>query len=379
MHFLTLVPVTVPAQEPDPIKDVLVQATLMELRKKSESDPKDFMAKIFASELTGKVTPFGRAVFDAVYEKMDPYAVETDHPACREFVDCTDEIREEYRTGTTDCVRLADGTVVERFDPRFRNRFSVKDGRIVQNDFGPLHHKKRSKKAKKMTWLPNYPKKKLYRSERELAETYYGYDYLPEEDAYGYYSNTAAFYDWHAIGGRWPHLFLVPEDCTEYTFGDYEGTEEETKGPEGYRWVAAARKKDIAWDVMAKLAQQRQTGAYSLLKTAYETRELPEKSFLSFTENGIQGILKTLYLDGESLETFLNRNGCCADSKYQFTPGGYLAEGGYEDSGFSFRCPKNVQEAEQEAKSTRDWALELDAFIDALDDDAVLVGVDCHI
>ena len=143
--------------------------------------------------------------------------------------------------------------------------------------------------------------------------------------------------------------------------------------------MAAARKKDIAWDVMAKLAQQGQTEAYSLLKAAYETRELPEKSFLSFTENGIQGILKTVYLDGESLETFLNRNGCCADSKYQFTPGGYLAEGGYEDSGFSFRCPKNVQEAEQEAKSTRAWALELDAFIDALDDDAVLVGVDCHI
>ena len=379
MHFLTLVPVTVPAQEPDPLKDVLVQATLMEPRKKTESDPKDFMAKIFASELTGKVTPFGLAVFDAVYEKMDPYAVETDHPACREFVDCTDEIREEYRTGTIDCVRLADGTVVERFDPRFRNRFSVKDGRIVQNDFSPLHHKKRSKKAKKMTWLPNYPKKKLYRSERELAETYYGYDYLPEEDAYGYYSNTAAFYDWHAIGGRWPHLFLVPEDCTEYTVGDYEGTEEETKGPEGYLWVAAARKKDIAWDEMAKLAQQGQTEAYSLLKTAYETRELPEKSFLSFTENGIQGILKTVYLDGESLETFLNRNGCYTDSKYQFTPGGYLAEGGYEDSGFAFRCPKNVQEAEQEAKSTRAWALELDAFIDALGDDAVLVGVDCHI
>jgi len=37
------------------------------------------------------------------------------------------------------------------------------------------------------------------------------------------------------------------------------------------------------------------------------------------------------------------------------------------------------KEAEQEAKSTRAWALELDAFIDALDDDAVLVGVDCHI
>ena len=379
MHFLTLVPVTVPTQEPDPIQDALVMATLMALKEKTEADPKNFMSNIFAADLAGKTTAFGRAVFDAIDAELDPYAVESENPACSEFVDCTEDIEEEYRTGTIDCVRLADGTVVEQFDYRFRDRFAVKDGKIVQKDFGPLHHKKVSKKSKKMTWLPNYPKKKLYRSERELAETYYGYDYLPEEDAYGYYSNTAAFYDWHAIGGRWPHLFLVSEDCTEYTFGDYEGTEEETKGPEGYRWVAAARKKDIAWDVMAKLAQQRQTGAYSLLKTAYETRELPEKSFLSFTENGIQGILKTLYLDGESLETFLNRNGCCADSKYQFTPGGYLAEGGYEDSGFSFRSPKNVQEAEQEAESTRAWALELDAFIDALDDDAVLVGVDCHI
>lgn len=379
MHFLTLVSVAVPTQEPDPVKDILVQATLTELRDKMENDPKDFMAKIFASELTGKTTPFGRAVFDAVYEKMNPYAVESEHPAKQEFVDCTKELREEYRSGTIDCVRLADGTVVDRFDPRFRNRFSIKDGRIVQNHFGPLHHKKRSKKAKKMTWLPNYPKKKLYRSERELAEKYYGYEYVPEEDAYGYYSNVAAFYDWHAIGGRWPHCFLVPEDCQEYTFGDYEGTEEETKGPEGYRWVAAARKKDTAWDAMTQLALAQHENSYLLLKKAFETKELPEKSMLSFTENGIHGLLKTLYIDGESEEIFRNRNGHPTDSKYQFTPGGYLAEDGYHDSCFTFRCPKNLHEAELEAQSTRAWALELDAFIDSLDDDTVLVGVDCHI
>ena len=44
-----------------------------------------------------------------------------------------------------------------------------------------------------------------------------------------------------------------------------------------------------------------------------------------------------------------------------------------------FRCPKDLKEAEAEAKSTRAWALELDEFIDSLDDDTVLVGVDCHI
>ena len=37
MHFLTLVPVAVPTQEPDTVKDILVQTTLMELRDKMEN------------------------------------------------------------------------------------------------------------------------------------------------------------------------------------------------------------------------------------------------------------------------------------------------------------------------------------------------------
>ena len=150
-----------------------------------------------------------------------------------------------------------------------------------------------------MTWLPNYPKRKLYRSEKELAEKYYGYEYNAEEDAYGYFCNTASFYDWYSIGGRWPRVFLVPETCTEYSLGHYEGDEEDAKGPEGYRWVAAARKKDIAWDAMTKLYMDAQAESYLKLKQAYETKTLPEKSGLSFRENGINGILRVLYIDGE--------------------------------------------------------------------------------
>lgn len=379
MHFLTLVPVTVPTQEPDPVQDALVMATLMALKEKTEADPKNFMSNIFAADLAGKTTAFGRAVFDAIDAELDPYAVESENPASSEFVDCTEEIEEEYRTGTIDCVRLADGTVVEQFDYRFRDRFAVKDGKIVQKDFGPLHHKKVSKKSKKMTWLPNYPKRKLYRSEKELAEKYYGYEYNAEEDAYGYFCNTASFYDWYSIGGRWPRVFLVPETCTEYSLGHFEGDEEDAKGPEGYRWVAAARKKDIAWDAMTKLYMDAQAESYLKLKQAYETKTLPEKSGLSFRENGINGILRVLYIDGESLETFRNRNGFPADSKYQFTPSGYLAADGYHDSGYLFNCPKDLKEAESEAGTTRSWALEMDEFIDSLDDETVLVGVDCHI
>ena len=378
MHFLTLVPVTVPQQEPTPELDAQVREKIRELHA-SIAEENNFWAKIHAAQLMGKLNSFARAVNDAIDEKLDPYAEETDNPICQVFEDYTAEIQDSYRTGTVDCVRLADGLVIPVSDRRFYQHFEIKDGQIVQKKFGPLHHKKRSKKARKMTYLPDYPLKKLFRSEQALAEIYMGCQYDEESDAYGYYYNAGAFYDWQVIGGRWPHVFLVPEDCTEYSFGDYEGTEEETKGPEGYRWVAAARKKDIAWDAMANLSLANQADAYMRLKKAFEAKELPEKSMLRLSEDRILGIFRTMYVDGESLDTFRSRNGFPADSKYQFTPGGYLAADGYHDCNYPYNCPKDLKEAEAGARSTRAWALELDEFIDSLDDETVLVGVDCHI
>ena len=43
------------------------------------------------------------------------------------------------------------------------------------------------------------------------------------------------------------------------------------------------------------------------------------------------------------------------------------------------RDQEAFSEAESEAGTTRSWALEMDEFIDSLDDETVLVGVDCHI
>ena len=47
-------------------------------------------------------------------------------------------------------------------------------------------------------------------------------------------------------------MFLVKDDCEEYSIGERSWSNSETKyeAPEGYRWVVAARKKDIQWQVM---------------------------------------------------------------------------------------------------------------------------------
>ena len=66
-------------------------------------------------------------------------------------------------------------------------------------------------------------------------------------EGYGYVYNPDAFYDWYCIGGRWPKLFLIKEDCTDFTVGDRDYPDEYYKAPDGYKWAAAARKKDIQW------------------------------------------------------------------------------------------------------------------------------------
>ena len=80
-------------------------------------------------------------------------------------------------------------------------------------------HEKRTKKAKKMRALMGYPVKKLYPSLKQYAEDYCGYTFDSKNNAYGYYCNPNAFWDWYSIGGRWPFQFLV-RDTAERINGE---------------------------------------------------------------------------------------------------------------------------------------------------------------
>lgn len=71
---------------------------------------------------------------------------------------------------------------------------------------------------------------------------------------WGYTCNPNAKWDWWQIGGRFPNRFLVPaglQDCIPSAKDD-DG--ESATPPEGYQYADAARKKDICWDVMRKIA-----------------------------------------------------------------------------------------------------------------------------
>ena len=67
---------------------------------------------------------------------------------------------------------------------------------------------------------------------------------------------------------------------------DYQGRE----APEGYCWVAGARKKDIAWDVMREQRARAETEYFHKLESWYQNGQIPDdrRWFLSITDEGIR-------------------------------------------------------------------------------------------
>lgn len=185
----------------------------------------------------------------------------------------------------------------------------------------------------------------------------------------------------YGVGRCWPSAFLVPDSCPEYSFGQSDGTDEKTKGPDGYLRVAAARKKDIAWDVINKAVREQNEAEFNEMLRYWESKKVPEDSGLFFTDHGIISYTRfpeARYVAGESLESFCARRRDC-QGKYPVQITGYLTSYEYVESNESYEVPTSVEEAEADANYLKQWAEETDRFIDSLDDDTVLVYVDCNI
>lgn len=304
-----------------------------------------------------EVAFFTCAVENAVDWIMEPYDENTENDAYLEFEDETPTLRSEYEE-CVDCLKLPDGSCVELFDYPYGYKYTIIDNKVYQRDAGPLRHNKRTKKAKKITALPSYPRKKLYKTFKEYAEDYRGYRFNDEQQTYGYYFNPNSVWDWYQIGGRWPDMFLVKTDCREYSLGkrSWGNADKELKAPDGYMWVAAARKKDIQWDVMRNWKQQKSTEAFYRLKKMFEENKLGEDLYAEITEDGIYSFGCCYYKKDETLEEYLERVSVPNSWRYPFSVYDII------------ECDEGREISHSE----------LDEYLDNLDEDTVLIGVDYH-
>lgn len=376
MHYATLVTVEIEHGEEDIVRVIGAKKLVQEIEEKKKENPEyHIMLDIYQSEVKMRSTVFSSRMAEELDTVMEPFYCETDNPDYLEFEDKTEEYRKTYENETVNLVRFPNGTVLTEHQYAVYHKYEIVDGRLYERDWGPLHHRKRTKKCKRMQVMENVPYYKVYQTFEEFVEERYGTSYYEEQKAFGYYYNPDAFYDWYSIGGRWPDMFLVKDDCGEYGIADRSWTcaDKETKAPDGYHWTCAARKKDIAWQTMYDWELEQAKQCYARLVQAFETGTLPEEMHGIITEDGIRIFGELVYHKGETENQYLERYIKLKRKKYPINIYAFLTEGiwttveRFIPDGVNSRFEDNA-----------DWEDELEQFIDGLDDEKVLVIVDCH-
>ncbi len=305
---------------------------------------------------------------------LAPYDENTTNIAYVEFDDQTDEGRKAYAQGSIDCVRTPDGRVIPCVSYEFSGRYELCEGKVYQSSFGPLHHRKRTKTARKYLPLPDYPFKKYYPTFDVFMADYYGCERQEGTDRYGYYFNANAKWDWWQIGGRWPFCFLVKDDCPSAIVGHPSALfcgSLHRDTPEGYRWVAGARKGDIAWDMMRESLRNEATKQFLQWETWFTSGQIPEEYAGSswVVADGLVAHNRYLYHVSDGVETYLHLLGLSDCHPYAVRTHACLDADGWDES--SWDTPE-----QEEAIQT--WHSKTADFIKKQPDDALLVLVDYH-
>lgn len=372
MHFRSLLTVYLPEIQPDPEWEKDISTTLEEVSKLPPGQIiENVLQRINMERLNCVSNAFGRELTPVIREVMERFYYETEDKRFLEFEDRTAEYLADYNAHVT-CFILPDGRIVEDGSRHVWNKFVVKDGLVYQKDAGPLHHPKRTKKAKKMKALLDYPRKKLYKSFEDYIDQECYASFNEENGKYGEWYNPDGVYDWYSIGGRWPDMFLVKNDCTDYSFGESPCfSYKEPSAPEGYMWVACARKRDIQWDLMRSWLNEKATERFHKLEVMFQTGATNEK-YLKVTENGILAYGHLVYVKGQTLEDYLENYGIPGAWKYPISVHDIFQDEMYLSK---YSC---TYESEDGGDEQFNWRRTIDEFIDDADEEEVFVGIDYH-
>ncbi len=376
MHYATLVTVEMEPCEEDMEIAAAAGSLIQEIEEHKKKNPEHhIMLDIYQSGIKMRSTAFSSRMAEEVDAVMEPFYCDTDNPDYLEFEDRTEEYRETYETETVNLVRFPNGALLTEHRYEVWQKYEIVDGRLYERRWGPLHHRKRTKMCRRMQVMENVPYSEVYQTFEDFVEKEQGTPYHAEQGAYGYYYNPDAFYDWYSIGGRWPDLFLVEDGCKEYGIADRSWTcaDEETKAPDGYHWTCAARKKDIAWQVMYEWELKKARQSFAEISGWFASREVPGNAGLCMEEDGISRFGELLYRKGETEDEYLERFVNLKRKKYPISLYAFLTEGIWTT------VERFIPDGENSRfEDNADWEDELEQFIDGLDDEIVLVSVDCH-
>lgn len=328
---------------------------------------KDFSMEYELTRIKNLNSAYSVAIEEAVAKALDPYAFECEDPEFTEFYDETEDLKHSYEINTMNVFKIGNKYYSPYYDKEVKHLHLDDDGVVREVTEDGKHFL--SATAKKATAL-KIPVKEYYKSFKKYANAQSSYH--EDKKTWGYYYNPSGIYDWYSIGGRWRGLFLVKEDCS-YASEGYEGLYDKPlkPAPDGYKWVSAARKKDIKLDLMVESLREDLLAEYNDLWQMWETQTVKDGYWVDIRIDGIYRFGNLVYRPGMSLDEFID--GKHLDTNHAISRWFH----GFIDTRIN---PHEFPYHDIDDRNNDNdlWFNEFSQFLNSLDDDTVLVTVDIH-
>lgn len=212
------------------------------------------------SHFTVAVITEGKPTHEKIEAALAPYQENNMGDCPRQYLEFhsySKEYKEEYETGTTERVRLKDGTLVYTWSDKLYKEVSKEEyeeakanGKKTSSFSFPETYKVRYDFDEIGAELVTLPWKEVYSTFEEYLEEWHDAKKDEETLDYGYWENPNAKWDWWQVGGRWAGRLKVSPDCENCGVGEKAwgfGNTDPYETTDGYKMVDSARIKDLVF------------------------------------------------------------------------------------------------------------------------------------
>ena len=271
------------------------------------------------------------------------------------FKDVTDKYKEKYAADTTGVVEAPDGELFSRYDERFRNP-----------DWNPMSA---DSSAEQYLFPEGWTTRdaqvnELYPSFEQYMVQYCRFDFHTAHNAWGYYHNPNAKWDWWEIGGRWEGELTTkpgvsPADIIIGEPGVFGPADNAYTREGGRLGCDGCRKSDLDFEYAKAARIQSVKDRWAAMAADENAKDNPAVRLFEY------GFDKDATLAGE-----LSR----AEQAEPFQTFAVLLDGSWFERGEMgwWACISDD-------KGKGMWCDEVKQLWDEIPEDAVIVIVDCHI
>lgn len=214
------------------------------------------------SHFTVAVITRGKPTYEAIAKALAPFQENNMGDCPKEylaFYSLSKKYKDTYENGTTERVKLKDGTLVYTWsDKLYKNVSKEEYEEAKANGKSADYHYSSGATIYKVKYdldeigaeLVNIPWKELYSTFEEYLEDYHDAKKDEETLDYGYWENPNAKWDWYEVGGRWAGSLKVASDCENCGSGTKSwgwGIEDPYASADGYKKVDSARIKELVF------------------------------------------------------------------------------------------------------------------------------------